>query len=192
LEKSEEACGLYNRGVDLEKLGKHEAAIECFDKAIEIDSKFEEAWFNKGYALGELGKLETAIECYDKAIEIKHNNEHAWHNKGVNLEKLGKHEAAIECYDKAIEINPNYAKSWYNKGAILEELGKHKDAQKYYDRAHKLAFDQVLSLKEAKGIPKGEYDLPEDPSRTRELDLANQYLMYVRTRAMQEANFYHH
>ena len=33
-----------------------------YDKALQIDSKYSNAWSNKGLALDNLGKYETAIE----------------------------------------------------------------------------------------------------------------------------------
>ncbi len=39
----------------LNNLGKHEEAIPCFDKAIEIEPNHAKAWNNKGYTLNNLG-----------------------------------------------------------------------------------------------------------------------------------------
>tara|TARA_B100000586_G_C19801355_1_gene298256 strand:- start:38 stop:490 length:453 start_codon:yes stop_codon:yes gene_type:complete len=56
-----------NKGKALYELGRPEEAIECFDKAIELDPKKASAWYNKGTALTNLGRPEEAIECFDKA-----------------------------------------------------------------------------------------------------------------------------
>ena len=56
-----------NKGKALYELGRPEEAIECFDKAIELDPKKASAWYNKGTALTSLGRPEEAIECFDKA-----------------------------------------------------------------------------------------------------------------------------
>jgi tetratricopeptide (TPR) repeat protein len=54
----------------LGKLGKHEEAIECYDKVIELDPENEAAWINKGNALCNLNKYEEGIKCCDKAIKM--------------------------------------------------------------------------------------------------------------------------
>ena len=43
-----------NKGVVLGKLGRHEEAIECYDKALKINPQYAMAWRNKGVALKDL------------------------------------------------------------------------------------------------------------------------------------------
>ncbi|CAD8215553.1 unnamed protein product [Paramecium octaurelia] len=38
----------HNLGFTLDKLNKYQEAIECYDKAIAINPKFDNAWNNKG------------------------------------------------------------------------------------------------------------------------------------------------
>ncbi len=147
----EDFMAWYNKGLALAKLGKYEEAIECFDKAIELNPNFAPAWNNKGVALAKLGKYEEAIKCYDKALEIDPNYYYAWNNKGVALAKLGRYEEAIKCYEKAIQINPNYVDAWYNLGLALSKLGRYEEAIKCFDKVLKLKPD-YQSAKETKEI----------------------------------------
>jgi tetratricopeptide (TPR) repeat protein len=66
---------LYNKGESLAGLKKYEDAIECFNKAIEIDPKYKTAWNNKGNVLNELNRHDDAVECYNKVAEIDKNCE---------------------------------------------------------------------------------------------------------------------
>ena len=59
-----------NKGVALAHLGKPREAIECYDKALEINPKLSDAWNNKGVALKALGRYEEATGCYDAALKI--------------------------------------------------------------------------------------------------------------------------
>ena len=59
-----------NKGCVLGQLGETDQAIECFDKALEINPRDAEVWASKGIVLGDLGKFDQAIECYDKLLEI--------------------------------------------------------------------------------------------------------------------------
>ncbi|MDR2205125.1 MAG: tetratricopeptide repeat protein [Flavobacteriaceae bacterium] len=125
----------FNKGSEHFSKGEYQEAIECYDKAIDINPDYAEAYNNKGSALGILGKYEEAIECYDKAIELKPDNAEAYYNKGITLSYLGKYQEAVECYDKAIELKPDNAEVYINKGNALSNLGKHQEAIKCFDKA---------------------------------------------------------
>ncbi len=43
--------------------------MECFDKAMQINSEIAETWYSKGNALYHLGEFEESIECFDKTRE---------------------------------------------------------------------------------------------------------------------------
>jgi len=71
-------------------MGKYGEAIECYDKALEIDPDEAGVWYNTGIILILLGRYEEAVECYDKALEINPELEIALKNKAEALEKLGE------------------------------------------------------------------------------------------------------
>jgi tetratricopeptide (TPR) repeat protein len=128
-----------NRGTALGQVGKYQKAIECFDKAIEINPEDADAWYNRGEALGQVGKYQKAIECFDKAIEINPNYINALNSKGTALHYLDEYQKAIECYDKAIEINPEDADAWCAKGLSLTCL-------KNYQKAIEECFDKAIEI----------------------------------------------
>ena len=55
----------------LDELHRHEEAIACYHKAIQIDPENVNALFNKGNALKFLGKVEEAQQCLDKVKELE-------------------------------------------------------------------------------------------------------------------------
>jgi tetratricopeptide (TPR) repeat protein len=95
----------YNKGVALARdLGKYEEAIQCFDKAIELDPNYAIAWSNKGNALDELGMHNEAIQAFDEAIRIEPNYALAWSNKGIALMALSRTAEANAAFAKAKEL----------------------------------------------------------------------------------------
>jgi tetratricopeptide (TPR) repeat protein len=112
------------KGCDLGDQGKHQEAIKCFDKAIEIEPNDIDAWNGKGNALYCLGKYDEAIRCYDKALDIDPNDTDVWYNKGNALNDKEKYEKAIKGYNKYLEINPNNAEAKSYKEKALKALGK--------------------------------------------------------------------
>ena len=114
---------------------RNRLAIEFFDKAQGIDSKYLDAYNNKGLSLSNLGRDEDAIVEYDKVTSIDESYVNAYNNKGSSLSNLGRDEDAIVEYDKALEIDSNYVSAYYNKGLSLFKLGRDEDAIVEYDKA---------------------------------------------------------
>ncbi len=119
------------------ELKNFEAAVDCYDKALEIDPQDTFAWFYKGLALDNLGRYEAAIDCYDKALVIDPQDTFAWSFKGCALDNLGRYEAAIDCYDKALEIDPQDIFAWSSKGfaALQQSRSGYEAAIDCYDKA---------------------------------------------------------
>ena len=154
-----QSTAFWNRkGASLNALGRHEEAISCFDKALEIDlqntawdkKKLDQlgiesiirigaqdvaAWNNKGTSLNALGRHEEAIECFDMVLKIDPRDSGIWNNKGTALLALGRHGEAIQCYDKALMIDPGDGDHWYNKGNLLKHLARHEEAIECYNKA---------------------------------------------------------
>ncbi|MCK4949000.1 MAG: hypothetical protein KAS60_02770, partial [Thermoplasmata archaeon] len=98
------------------ELRRNAEAIECCDKASELNPELEEQY--KLQVLGALGSkedlsldpepvedteaIERAIRHYDGLLRLDPSYKMAWQTKGELLEKLGRHEKAIDCYGEAI------------------------------------------------------------------------------------------
>lgn len=88
---------------------RFEDAIKCYDKAIEIDPCFDEAWYAKGVCLSNLQRFNESIECYDKAIELNPQNGLAYYQKSKALIGLQRYDDAEIAYNEAISIDPRLA-----------------------------------------------------------------------------------
>lgn len=138
LSKIEDENALFNIGNSFNDNRKYKEAINCYDKALEINSKNDKSWNNKGIALAMLNKYTEAITCYDKSLKLNSKNDNAWTNKGISLNELDKTEEAIECHNKALEINPNNEKIWNNKGNALCNMERYENGIECYNKALKI------------------------------------------------------
>ncbi|GHT38050.1 hypothetical protein AGMMS49965_00260 [Bacteroidia bacterium] len=86
----------FNEGFVACETRQYQEAIDCLNKAIEIDPNFAPAYYNRGGAKGDLGRNEEAIEDFNKAIEINPNYANAYNNRGTAKSDLGQNEEAIE------------------------------------------------------------------------------------------------
>jgi tetratricopeptide (TPR) repeat protein len=145
------AKALYNRGVGLGRLGRHEAEITSYDEVIRRFGGASEpalremvamALVNKGFRLGALGRGEAAIASYDEVIHrfgdasepaLREQVAKALVGNGGSLGQLGRHEAAIAICDEVIcrfggasepALREMVAMALFNKGLSLGALGR--------------------------------------------------------------------
>ena len=128
IEANSDAITLNNRGITLRKSGKYQHAIESYNKAIELNPQYADAYNNRGFAYEQLGNHQEAIKDYSKAIELDPQFAMAYNNRGNVYDDLGDYHHAISDYNKAIELDPQFAMAYYNRG-----LSYHR--KKQYDKA---------------------------------------------------------
>lgn len=117
-----------NRGVSFDELGRHEEAVACYSKALQVDPRDVNTWSNKGTALGALGRHEEAIVCLDQALRLNPESSPAWSNKGTALDSLGRYEEALACFAKALQVDPPNPIVWHNKGKSLYALARYEES----------------------------------------------------------------
>ena len=100
----------------LKQKRNYTGAIAAYNKALEIDPNYVNAWDGKGWALNELGNYTQAISYLNKALEIDPEHIDALIFKGQSLYGLGNHIEGKYYFDRALEIDPNneLAKRIYN------------------------------------------------------------------------------
>ena len=123
------------KGMDFLNMSMPNDALQCFDRAIEINPNIASYWKHKGNALLKQGNYDGAIQAYDQAIQIDPKLALTWLNKGYALEAQGNYDGAIQAYDQAIQIDPKLALAWNNKGNALKAQGNYGEAIQAYDQA---------------------------------------------------------
>src|SRR5437667_2775532 len=68
----------------------YDLAIENYSKVIEIDPKFEYAYFNRAYAKHKKGDHKAAIEDFNKTLEVNPKNPAAFSARGDCYSEIGK------------------------------------------------------------------------------------------------------
>ena len=99
-------------------MGKFEAAIASWDKALVLKPDNSETWYNRGLALANLKRFEEAIASWDKTLEFQPDNTEAWYNRAVALQTIKRFTEAIANYDKIIALNPDDPNLYYQKACI--------------------------------------------------------------------------
>ena len=116
-----------NRGLINSLFGEYEQAIADFNKAIELNPNYSDAYHNLSepyYRIGlgynwdgkfdkDYNAYEQAIQYLDKAIEFDPESFDAYCIRGDSYYALGQYEQAIEDFNKAIEI---YKEGFWSNG----------------------------------------------------------------------------
>ena len=152
------------KGNKLGLLGRHEAAIECFDRALGIAPRDAMASLNRGVSLSKMGRHEGAITCFDNALNVDASDyicALAWLNKGAALADMGRHADALLCYDQALELDPQDPATLTNKGLTLGVCEQAEEALECFERAIEIAPRTAAALS-GKGIILGSLGRLED------------------------------
>ena len=115
-----------NLGLALFYLDREEDALVSFNKAIELDKTFYQAWYNRGVLLlkrtkdiylgpGSLDLSEEskkqykeAIESFNKTIEIEQKYHRAWYDRAECYAIIQEVDLAIKDLKEAIRLNSEY------------------------------------------------------------------------------------
>jgi tetratricopeptide (TPR) repeat protein len=124
-----------NLGNALLQTGKVDAAINCFQQALQIRPDFAEARNNLGNALLQTGKVDEAITCFQQALQIRPDFAEAHDNLGYALLQKGKVDEAIAHCQRALQIKPDDAEACVNLGNALFRKGRVDDAIAQYQKA---------------------------------------------------------
>jgi len=163
----ETAIAHYNRGIDNYSAGVYDPAINEFNQAIKINSKFVAAFLRRGVAYAAQGNWDKAISDFTTVIKLDKNNSLAYVNRGsvyFNATK-GDMNKALADYTQAIAIDPNYMLAYAYRGLTYRQLKNYdyaiadftsairirpNDTSLYYERAEiyynvKKDFDRAVA-----------------------------------------------
>jgi tetratricopeptide (TPR) repeat protein len=127
-------------------LGRNDAALSCYDRALSLRPDFVQALSNRGAILKQMRRYNEAVESYDRALALQPDHVEVLNNRAAALQELGRHGEALAGYDRALALKPDYPEALNNRGVILQLLGRHADALTAYDHALALRPDFVEAL----------------------------------------------
>jgi tetratricopeptide (TPR) repeat protein len=118
-----------------------ERALPYFEKAVESDSNYSEAWAQAGFCREKLGRHSEAIEASRKAVTLRPSAE-SYFNIGLANYYLKQYREAAEGYRQSIRIDPyNAADAWYALGLVYRDWGRADDEIQAYKQAIRLRPD---------------------------------------------------
>jgi tetratricopeptide (TPR) repeat protein len=130
-----ETLNHFNSGVHFYNQGDFSKAIQAYQKVIELDPTYIEAYNNLGVIYQMLGDVDRALGFYQKSTEINPRYEKGYHNLGTLFFLKGRYEEAHETFGKALSINFNNIETHINLGILFKKKGQWGKAIESYQKA---------------------------------------------------------
>jgi tetratricopeptide (TPR) repeat protein len=129
---------LFAHACELEERGDP-GAIAAYERAIEADARFADAYVNLGRLLQERGRPREAEAIYRKGIAQCPSEALLHYNLGVLLDEMGRRPAALQTYQEALALQDDLADCHYNIALLYEAGGQTRAALRHlnaYRRLH--------------------------------------------------------
>jgi ribosomal protein S12 methylthiotransferase accessory factor len=128
----------FYRGRNLYEHGLAEAALECFQEALQLSPNAEDLPYLYSYAgccLRDLERFEEAIEVLRQGLEHDEERPDIYNTLGVCQYKTAQFAGAVDSFQRAVELNPASAIDFANLALNLEQLGETEKAMANYEVA---------------------------------------------------------
>jgi tetratricopeptide (TPR) repeat protein len=115
--------------------GDLDKALEYFNKSIQYDPGYENAYANRGIVFCMKGNLTDGIRDFSKAIELKPGYYDALVNRGIAYYSMKEYDKSIADFNTLIATKPNDAVLLSHRGWSLLQAGKNEEALNDFNRS---------------------------------------------------------
>lgn len=144
--KQEAVINFFKAHVALQDMKSKEQAKNYFQKAIQINQNFAQAYCDLGLVYFNLSQKQQALTYCQKAIEINPRLPQAYfylgliHLSQMDLKSFSAEEAknGFAYFNKATELKPDYLIVYITAGAACSKIGQHQQAIAYYVKAKEI------------------------------------------------------
>ena len=99
-----------------ERLENYQGALTDYDKAIQLNPDYANAYLGRGTAKRNLGDYQGAIVDYNKAIEPNSNYDTAYYNRGIAYQRLNERQRALADFREAARFYQQQGNTtWYQR-----------------------------------------------------------------------------
>jgi tetratricopeptide (TPR) repeat protein len=141
--KRAKAVQFFRDGLSFLSKDDCERALPYFEKAVESDNNYAEAWAQTGFCNEKLGRHAEAIEASKKAVNLRPSSE-SYFNIGLAHYYLKQYRESADAYKQSIRLDPyNAADAYYALGLVYRDWGKADDEIQAYKSAIRLRPDYI-------------------------------------------------
>ncbi|AVH70202.1 tetratricopeptide repeat protein [Nostoc sp. 'Lobaria pulmonaria (5183) cyanobiont'] len=126
------------RGETYRLMERYPEALQDFDRAIELDPKYDWAIALRGLTFCLMERYLEALEDIDRAIELNPKLHWAIAHRGQTYRSMKRYPEALEDFDRAIELNPKLHWAIASRGVTYRLMERYPEALEDFDRAIEL------------------------------------------------------
>ncbi len=116
----------------------YKAALQDFNKVIELSPSDPDAFYNRGLTYKKLNQIDQAFDDYSAAIKENPKYAKAYNNRGAIYGQRGEFNKAITDFNHAIFLKKKNASAFFNRGLAFYSLGDYKNAISDLEKAIEL------------------------------------------------------
>ncbi|MBI4949811.1 MAG: tetratricopeptide repeat protein [Deltaproteobacteria bacterium] len=125
----EAPIGWSNLGLAYKDRGELDRAVANYERAIEIDPGYAEAYGNRGATYLRMGRMDEALDDLSTAIRLNPRVPELYGNRGVVFINIGEYEKAVKDLTESISLDASTAaKGFFNRGIAYKALGMNAEA----------------------------------------------------------------
>ncbi len=130
-----DALAWFERGCELDaEASNWTEAVEAYEKALEIEPDYADAYCNLGAVRYNQGKRAEARRAFEACLARAADHVEANFNLANVLEEEGEDGAALSHYRRALAADPLYPDLHINLALLYEKLGREKPACDHWRR----------------------------------------------------------
>ena len=139
-------------GTQKSDLRDYPAALDAFNRAIDINRRRGEAFIGRGETYRLMAEYEQALQDLNCALGLGPQNAWALANRGETYRLMAEYEQALVDLNRAIELDPQYAWALASRGTTYRLMAEYEKALEDLNRAIELDPQNVWTLTVRGGI----------------------------------------
>ncbi|WP_238845516.1 tetratricopeptide repeat protein [Nostoc edaphicum] len=135
------------RGETYRLMKRYPEALQDFDRAIELDPKYDWAIACRGQTYHKMKCYREALQDFDRAIELNSKFDWAIAHRARTYHRMKFYREALQDFDRAIELNPKFDWAIVLRAQTYHRMKFYREALQDFDRAIELnpKFDWAIA-----------------------------------------------
>ncbi|UCE42611.1 MAG: protein kinase [Candidatus Aminicenantes bacterium] len=129
-----EKLGHYWMGLYFYLNAKFDEAIECFNRALELDPNYGEAINQIAYSYSDLEDFDKAIEYFERYAEVSPGDPNPYDSLGEVYFSMGRLDESMAKYKKALEVDEDFFLAIHALGYVLAFKENSAEAMEWCNR----------------------------------------------------------